>query len=88
MDLQFFAEKDIKKQESGSLRHAIMRYERLINDHQDKINHPEEYISNWDEYTEQLKNGLIKHWNKKSLNHFSYGIWGSGPPQPGLSQRA
>ena len=22
------------------------------------------------------------------LNHFSYGIWGSGPPQPGLSQRA
>ena len=23
-----------------------------------------------------------------SLNHFSYGIWGSGPPQPGLSQRA
>ena len=25
---------------------------------------------------------------KISLNHFSYGIWGSGPPQPGLSQRA
>ena len=25
---------------------------------------------------------------KKCLNHFSYGIWGSGPPQPGLSQRA
>lgn len=68
MDLQFFAEKDIKKQESGSLRHAIMRYERLINEHQDKINHPEEYISNWDEYTEQHKNGLIKHWNKEIYN--------------------
>ena len=24
----------------------------------------------------------------RGLNHFSYGIWGSGPPQPGLSQRA
>jgi len=35
---------------------------------QDKINHPEEYISNWDEYTEQHKNGLIKHWNKEIYN--------------------
>ena len=51
---------------------------------QDKINHPEEYISNWDEYTEQHKNGLIKHWNKEIYNLIIPGL----RPTPAAVQRS
>ena len=32
MDLQFFAESDIKNQESGSLKRAIRKYEKRMKD--------------------------------------------------------
>ena len=34
MDLQLFAESDIKNQESGSLKRAIRKYQKRIKEHE------------------------------------------------------
>ncbi len=68
IDLQFFSEKDIENQESGSLKRAIRKYRLRIDEHRDKIQNPQKYVSNWDSLDEKRQTGLIKHWNKEIRN--------------------
>lgn len=68
IDLQFFSEKDIENQESGSLKRAIRKYHSRISEHRDKIQNPRKYISGWDSLDEKRQTGLIKHWNKEIRN--------------------
>jgi hypothetical protein len=68
MDLQSFAEKDIKRQESGSLKRAIRKYKNRIKEHEDKILHPEKYVDNWDKLDARAQEGLKKHWSKENRN--------------------
>lgn len=68
MDLQFFAEKDIKNQESGSLKRAIRKYNKQIEEHENKISNPKEYIPDWDTYDVRYQEGLKKHWRKEIRN--------------------
>lgn len=68
IDLQFFSEKDIENQESGSLKRAIRKYRLRIDEHRDKIQNPQKYVSNWDLLDEKRQTGLIKHWNKEIRN--------------------
>lgn len=68
MNLQFFAEKDIKNQESGSLKRAIRKYQARIEEHETKIANPAEFYSNWDSYDERYQEGLKRHWNKEIRN--------------------
>jgi hypothetical protein len=63
--LQFFAEKDIKKQESGSLRRAIRKFERNIELHRQKISDPKKYAKDWDTLDVREQNGMKKHWQKE-----------------------
>ena len=44
ISMQFFAEKDIKKKNSNSLKRTIKKYESNIELHKDKINYPEKYV--------------------------------------------
>lgn len=46
-NLQYFAEKDIKNQESSSLKRAIKKYQKRIDEHNEKIKNPEKYIEDW-----------------------------------------
>ena len=68
INMQFFAESDIKNQASSSLKRAIRKYEKRIDEHIDKINNPQKYAPEWDNFSEQHKKGLIKHWNKEISN--------------------
>lgn len=68
LDLQFFAEKDIKYQESGSLRRAIRKYSKQIEAHENKISNPKEYIPDWDTYDVRYQEGLKRHWRKEIRN--------------------
>ena len=68
MNLQFFAEKDIKNQSSKSLMRAIRSYEKQINEHQAKISNPSAYYKDWDKNSELEKMGAIKHWEKEVRN--------------------
>ncbi|MBC5689769.1 hypothetical protein H8S37_12660 [Mediterraneibacter sp. NSJ-55] len=68
MDLQFFAEKDIKNQESVSLKRAIRKYQFRIGEHEAKISNPSEFYPEWDSYDIRYQEGLKRHWNKEIRN--------------------
>lgn len=68
MNLQLFAESDIKNQESASLKRAIRKYQKRIEEHEDKIAHPEKYIQGWDEMDPRMQEGLKRHWGKENRN--------------------
>lgn len=68
ISMQFFAESDMKKQESGSLKRAIRKYQKRIAEHQQKINEPQKYVPDWDTKSEQAQNGLKRHWQKEIRN--------------------
>lgn len=68
LNLQYFAESDIKKQESGSLKRAIRKYQKRIEEHENKVLNPEQFISNWGEMDSRLQEGLKRHWNKEIRN--------------------
>ena len=68
MSMQYFAEKDIEKQESNSLKRAIRKYKKRIEEHENYINDPVSHCPDWDSFSEQKKNGLVRHWNKEISN--------------------
>ena len=68
MDLQFFAEKDIKNQESVSLKRAIRKYQSRIGEHEAKISNPSKFYPEWDSYDIRYQEGLKRHWNKEIRN--------------------
>ena len=68
LDLQFFAEKDIKNQESNSLKRAIRKYENRIQEHINKINDPKQFYEDWDSQSSLRQEGLKKHWRKEIRN--------------------
>lgn len=68
ISMQFFAESDIKKQASTSLKRAMRKYEDKITLHQDKIANPQKYIQNWTSMDVREQNGLKKHWQKEIKN--------------------
>lgn len=69
MDLQFFTERDIKNQDSNSLKRAIRKYRSNIALHQDKINNPRKYIPDWDTKDVREQNGIVRSWNKEIRNY-------------------
>lgn len=68
MRLQFFAEEDIYKQESGSLKRAIRKYEKRITEHEEYIKSPEMYCEDWNEKSIEEREGLKRHWRKEIRN--------------------
>lgn len=68
INLQFFAESDIKKQESGSLKRAIRKYQKRIKEHEDKLKNPALYCLDWDDKMVCEQEGLKRHWQKEIRN--------------------
>ena len=68
ISMQFFSESDIYKQESASLKRAIRKYKKNIQEHTDKISNPSKYVDAWDSKTDVQKQGLIRHWEKEIRN--------------------
>lgn len=68
MKLQFFAEEDIYRQESGSLKRAIRKYEKRVREHEDYLREPKKHCADWDEKSIEEQDGLRRHWNKEIRN--------------------
>ena len=68
VDMQFFAEKDIEKQESASLIRAMRKYQKRIDEHKNYILDPRSHCPDWDSFSEQKRSGLIRHWQKEISN--------------------
>lgn len=68
MKLQFFSEEDIYRQESGSLKRAIRKYEKQVRKHEDYLKEPKKHCADWDEKSIEEQEGLKRHWNKEIRN--------------------
>lgn len=61
MNLQFFAENDVPKQSSASLKRAIRNLTKRIKEHEEYIENPYVLVPEWDEYSALRQEGLKKH---------------------------
>lgn len=68
MNLQLFAESDIKNQESASLKRAIRKYEKRIAEHEEYMKNPKTHCPDWDEKSVESQEGLKRHWQKEIRN--------------------
>lgn len=68
INLQLFAEADIKNQESNSLKRAIRKYEKRIKEHEEKIAKPDSIFPEWNSYDSRYQEGLKRHWNKEIVS--------------------
>ena len=73
MNLQFFAESDVKNQESGSLKRAIRKYEKRIREHEEYLQNPESHCPDWYDKMTCEQEGLKHHW-KKGICNFNRAI--------------
>lgn len=73
LDLQMFAEKDLKKQRLSSLEKGIESLEAKIHLHEDKIKNPGKYVGGWEQKSKQEQDGIKRHWEKE-INTFKKGI--------------
>ncbi|MCD8021211.1 MAG: hypothetical protein LUF92_17050 [Clostridiales bacterium] len=67
MNLQFFAEKDIGKQSSSSIKRVIRKCESRIAEHEDKIINPDAWYPEWNTFDERYQEGLKRHWKKEII---------------------
>lgn len=73
MNIQLFAEKDLKNQSSSSLKKAIRNFEKRISEHKEYIRNPVSHCPDWETKDPRGQQGLIKHW-KKEISNFTESI--------------
>lgn len=65
LDLQYFAEKDLQRQNSNSIKRSIRNLSKRMAEHKVYLVDPYEHAPDWDDFPEERKQGLKKHWNKE-----------------------
>lgn len=68
LNLQTFAEKDLSRQKTLSLKKGLASFKEQIVTHRNKIARPWDYIPGWNEMDERMKAGLKRHWEKEISN--------------------
>ena len=68
MDLQYFAEQNLTRQSDDALRRGIESLEEHIREHEEKIANPAAYYRDWNEVSDSVKAGRIRHWEKEISN--------------------
>lgn len=65
IDMQFFGNRNLQKMKSSQLIKSIKSWKHEIEEHKDKISHPDEHYPLWDTFDERQQNGYKKHWEKE-----------------------
>lgn len=68
IDLRQFSEKDLKKQNAAAIEKGIRNLEKRIEEHKQKIQHPERYYADWYEVSPEIRYGRINYWKKEIYN--------------------
>ncbi len=68
ISMQFHGKPNFSKQTLAGLNKTIRSLSRNIEEHRQKISHPELIYSEWFDYTEVERQGYIKHWKKEIKN--------------------
>lgn len=63
--LQFFAERDLKKQKTKSIINGLKNTRAELERHRDKVAHPEKYIADIESCDPRFVSGTIKHWQRE-----------------------
>ena len=66
--LQFFANSGISKWKTSGIEKAISKWQDRILEHEDKIQNPEKYDTEWDSKLQIARDGEIYHWQKEIRN--------------------
>lgn len=67
-NLQLFAEQDLKKQSTASLKKVIASFREQILEHERKISNPKKVVPDWEKEDPRKQSGLIRHWKKEIPN--------------------
>lgn len=59
--------KDMYKQDARRLKKSIKSYKEVIEEHEYKIQHPEEFYSDWNEVEPDIQEGRLGHWKKEIM---------------------
>ena len=59
--------KDMYKQDARRLKKSIKSYHRMIDKHEYKIQHPEEFYPDWNEVEPDIQEGRLGHWKKEII---------------------
>lgn len=59
--------KDMYKQDARRLKKSIKSYHRMIDKHEYKIQHPEEFYPDWNEVEPEIQEGRLGHWKKEII---------------------
>ena len=65
IDMQFFGNRNLQKMKSSQLIKSIKSWKHEIEEHKDKISHPDEHYPLWDTFDERQQNEYKKHWEKE-----------------------
>jgi hypothetical protein len=68
LDLQYFAERDLQRQNSNSIKRSIRKLSKRREEHKTYLVDPYEHAPDWDNLSEKEKQGLRKHRNKEIRN--------------------
>lgn len=60
--------KDMLKQNDAELRKGIEKHKVKIQEHIEKIAHPERIYEDWGETPEHIREGKLNHWRKEIRN--------------------
>ena len=62
INMQFFANRNIGRMKSTELQKSIASWKEQEQLHIDKLQNPEQYYPNWNQFDQRYQNGLKKHW--------------------------
>ena len=68
VNLQLFAEQDLSKQKTSSLKKGLASFQKRIDEHQKKLADPQKYDAEWNSKSAKQQQGLLKHWKKEIAN--------------------
>ncbi|MDH3604213.1 MAG: hypothetical protein OEU26_31790 [Candidatus Tectomicrobia bacterium] len=53
-----------QEKRTAALQRALRSYERQVELHRRKIEHPEQFVQDWDQKSPRVQSGLRRHWQE------------------------
>ena len=58
-----------QEKSTAELQRALRSYERQVALHRQKIEHPEQFVQDWDKKSPRVQSGLRRHWQEDVVHN-------------------
>ena len=58
-----------QEKSTSELQRAVRSYERQVELHRQKIEHPEQFVQDWDQKSPRVQSGLRRHWQEDRVRN-------------------